>query len=213
MDVPACTSISDVVELIMDIETIASAGKDSAFASEAVIDAVIAGHWAPDHLDYDTLKQVNPSVPVFVPDRSISIVQSWQHFENVVRIPDFGATNDSLNWRTASSSQVAHLPPWVTVWRLYGPRQQPALHWGICIIFGQHGTDQVKAECVVHTPHGLYVDDATILKKANPPIEMLALMHTTKQSFFYHWGKANLGAQNGVRIAEEIEPKYCKFIA
>lgn len=211
IEVPAYESIADVIGLITDIETAASTDADTVFRGNAEIDVVVSGHWGPDHLDRDTLTQVNQSVPVFVPDRSVPIVQSWNHFETVVEIPNFGESEENLDWRTASSTQEAFLPSWLTVWRIYGPKMQPALHWGVCIIFGDGGVDQAKTECVIHTPHGLYIEDAAVMKRANPPIKTLALMHTTKESFFYRWGKANLGAPNGIQVAQVVEPRYCKF--
>jgi hypothetical protein len=53
---------------------------------------------AADHLNYDTLKQVNPSVPVIVADIALSTAKSWNHFETVVQIPHFGTDSNSTGW-------------------------------------------------------------------------------------------------------------------
>ena len=211
VEVPACQSIDDVIDLITDIEIAATTDVDTAFTGKAEIDVVVAGHMAADHLNYDTLKQVNPSVPVFVADIALSTAKSWNHFETVVQIPHFGTDSNNLDWRAASSTQAPHLPPWLAVWRIPGPTNLPALHWGTCIIFETDGVDQMRAECVIQSPHGLFVDNAAALKSAISPVKTLALLHTTKESWFYRWGKANLGAKNGVQIAKEVEARYCKF--
>ena len=211
VEVPACQSIADVIALITDIETAATPGLDADFGGKAEIDAVVAGHMAADHLNYDTLKQVNPSVPVFVADIALPTAKSWNHFETVVQIPHFGTDSESLDWRAASTTQAPHLPPWLTVWRIPGPTTLPALHWGICIIFETDGIDQAPAECVIQSPHGLFVDNAAVLKMAIPPVKTLALLHTTKEAWYYRWGKGNLGARNGAQIAEEVGARYCKF--
>ena len=107
---PACQSIADVIELIADIEAAGSAGTDLNGGAEAEIDAVLVGHNISDHMNYDTLKQVDSSVPVFAADIAFPIVQSWKHFETVLQIPEFGTDSGGLDWRTASSIQVPHLP-------------------------------------------------------------------------------------------------------
>jgi hypothetical protein len=214
-ETPACDSIAAVIDLIADIEAVASGStaSNSGGNSEYQIDAVVVGHSGPDHMDFDTLKQVDPSVPFFVPEMGFTTVQSWKHFDTVIQIPEFDANSGALDWRTASSTQAPHLPSWLAVWRIPGPSRPPALHWAICIVFEADGTAQ--PECVIQTPHGLWVDETEALKSvfldADPGVRPLALLHTTKESTYYRWGKANLGARNGVRVAETVGPRYCKF--
>jgi hypothetical protein len=208
VETPACQSIAEVNDLIADIEA-AACGAES--RSKAGIDAVVVGHYGPDHMNYDTLKQVDASVPVFAADIAFPTLQSWKHFDTVVQIPQFETDSADLDWRAASSTEAPHLPSWLTVWRIPGPRQEPALHWAICIVFTTSGSGQVPAECVIHSPHGPRVDDMAVLKRLNPEVKTLALLHTTKESTFYWWGKANLGAKHGVEVAEAVEAKYCKF--
>ena len=54
---------------------------------------------------------------------------------------------------------------------------------------------------MIQTSHGLYLDDAALVKKVSPSIKTLALL---KESSFYGWKKANLGAGRGVQVAEEV---------
>jgi hypothetical protein len=70
-----------------------------------------------------------------------------------------------------------------------------------------------QPECVIQTPHGLWVDQTAAVKSVfvDPGVKPLALLHTTKESTYFRWGKASLGAGNGVRVAETVGPRYCKF--
>jgi hypothetical protein len=154
-------------------------------------------------MNYDTLKQVDASSPVLAVDTAFSTVQSWKHFDIVVQIPELGTNDGSLDWR----AELPHVPSWLAVWRIPGPKAAPYLHRGICIAFDTDGT---SPECVIQSPHGLYVEDAALLKNLSPAVKTLALLHTTKQSWFWGWGKANLGARNGAQVAEAVKAKSCK---
>lgn len=206
IETPACQSIADVLDLIADIEIAAGSNGDI----KAQIDAAVAGHRAADHMNPETLKQVDPSVPLFAVASAMTTARSWKHFENVVQIPDFSRDGESIDWRTASSTEAPHLPPWLAVWRIPPRSESPGLHWGICIVFDVDGREQ--AECVIQVPHGLDIDDAALVKKASPSIKTLALLHTTKESFFYGWGVANMGAGHGIQVAKAVGAKYCKFL-
>ncbi|KAN0089187.1 hypothetical protein V8E51_019447, partial [Hyaloscypha variabilis] len=208
VETPACPSIAAVNDLIADIEATASGALVSDLEGNAQIDAVVVGHFANDHANYDTLKQVSASVPIFAADNAFDKVQSWKHFETVVQIPEFGTEAGGLDWRTASATEAPHLPSWLTVWRISGPKRSPALHWAVYIVFDLEGTGQGQAECIIHSPHGPYVEDVAVMKKLDPPVKNLALLHTTKESWFYWWGKANMGAKHGAQIAEIVRPKY-----
>jgi hypothetical protein len=90
---------------------------------KAETDAVVIGQNLPDHMDYDPLKQVDATVPVFTSEPTVPTVQSWKHFETVVQIPETGATSGGLDWRTSSPTQVPHLPSWLAVWPIPGPKK------------------------------------------------------------------------------------------
>jgi hypothetical protein len=95
IETPACNSIAAAIELIADIEAAASnnTASNSERNLEYQIDAVVVGHSGPDHMDFDTLKQVDPSVPVFVAEMGFNTAQSWKHFDTVIRIPEFDANS------------------------------------------------------------------------------------------------------------------------
>ncbi|KAE9365121.1 hypothetical protein N431DRAFT_387109 [Stipitochalara longipes BDJ] len=210
VETPACPSIAAVNDLIADIEAAASGVLASDLEGKTKVGAVVVGHFANDHANRDTLIQVSASVPVFAADIAFSTVQSWKHFETVVSIPEFGAGDGdgSLDWRTASSTEAPHLPSWLTVWRISGPKRPPALHWAVCIVFDVGETSQGQAECVIHSPHGPYLEDVDVLKRLDPLVKTLALLHTTKESWYYRWGKANMGAKHGAQVAEAVGPRY-----
>lgn len=211
IETPAYQSISDVNDLIADIEIIASGGTDEYGVLNAGIDVVVVGHPYSDHADYATLRQVDASVPVLAVDAAVPVVQSWEHFDTVLKIPDFGNDSTDFDWRTASATQAPWIPSWLAVWRLLGTKELGGLHYGICVVFDLEGAGNGKAECVIHTPHGLFAENVAVIKRADPVVKTLALLHTTKQSFFYGWGKANLGAENGLQVARELGAKYCKL--
>jgi len=211
IETPAFPSIAAVNDLIADIEAAASGALLSDLGGKIQIDAVVAGHFANDHANEETLKQVSPAVPIFVADNALARVQSWKHFETVVQIPEFGADN-GLDWRTASGTQAPYLPSWLAVWRIPGPKRNPALHWAICIVFDTEGKDQDEPECIIQSPHGPYLEDIAIMKKLDPAVKTLSLLHTTKESWFYGWGLANMGARHGAQVAEAVGTKYCKLL-
>ena len=211
VETPAFQSIAAVNDLISDIESAASGDPLSEPEGKSQIDGVVVGHFANDHANYETLKQISPAIPIFVAENALTRVQSWKHFETVVQIPEFGE-DDGLDWRTASATQAPHLPSWLAVWRISGPKRNPALHWAICIVFETDGADQAEAECIIQSPHGPYLEYIAIMKRLDPPVKTLALLHTTKESWYYGWGLANMGARHGAQVAEAVEPKYCKLL-
>jgi hypothetical protein len=211
IETPAYQSIAAVIDLIADIEAAACAGMNLDTEGKAAIDAVVVGQNLPDHMNYDTLKEVDATVPVFAAEAAFSTMQSWKHFETILQIPEFRTNSRGLDWRTSSGTQVPHLPSWLAIWRIPGPNTTPALHWAVYIIFEAGGAGQVQWECVVQSPHGLYVEDAAVLKSLSPGVKQLALLHTTKESWFYWFKKANLGAKNGAEAAEGVDSRYCKL--
>jgi hypothetical protein len=96
IETPAYQSIAAVIDLTADIEAAACAGTNLDGESKAAIDAVVVGQNLPDHMNYDTLKQVDSTVPVFAAEAAFLTVQSWKHFETIVQIPEFGTSSRVL---------------------------------------------------------------------------------------------------------------------
>ena len=127
VEAPACPSIGAVTQRISNIEAAASSQSSLDNQNKIGLDAVIVGHNAPDHMNYDTLIQVDASVPVFASNVAFATIQSWNHFDIVVQIPNLEAGSESIDWQSNAS---AHLPSWLAVWRIFGPKTPPYLHWG-----------------------------------------------------------------------------------
>jgi hypothetical protein len=202
------------------------------------IDALAISHEFTDHCHKETLLQAGKDVPVFTIKVAAKIINGWDHFRNVVIIPDFAGTANS-DW---GSTSVPPLPDWIGISRLLPKKQElVALHSALIITFnnqhhsrgtksartsgatyaipGRHEVEPLEndediAEALIHTPHGISsVDLADILASADPPIRPLALLHGLND---VKVGKTrigtalqiNLGARNGWRAQQATKAKY-----
>lgn len=202
VDVPACTTISAVEELINTIE--AASGKFTDGSRGEIIDAIVTNHTNTDHTNKETLLQVDPSVPVYSRFDSAKMIKSWKHFDQVYTIPSFGKEG-ALDWRTSSEG---NLPEWLSFWHLGWKEGFPALHFGLMITWENSGHKDGEGECLVLSPHGIFVDDIKIIGDAKPAIRPLAILHTMKETWSWPFGTANLGAIHGLKVMREAKPKY-----
>ena len=191
-------------EVILDINSASGSVHNS---STRTIDAVVTNSPGPDHTNKETLLQVDASVPVYSAPSSAKLIQSWKHFDNVYTIPPFGK-DGALDWRAVEPSSKGRLPDWVRFWQLGWKEGFPALHFGLMVTWENEDEKDGEAECLVLTPHGLYVDDVKVIAEAKPLIKPLAIMHTTKEASSWPFGRANLGAINGLKVVRETGSKY-----
>ena len=207
----AVSTIAEVEELIAVMEDAAAPAADGQHENGTTkrpsIDAVLVSHTATDHMNKETLLQVDPSVPVITvsgPEKPAPKIKSWKHFENVTVMPDF-TSEIGNDWRRASTSP---LPPWLAVFRLPSKEKSPALHFAIAIAFSSKASSPptAEAEAVIYSPHGLGPEDMEPLTAAKTPITTLALLHGLHERFYPV--AAALGAHNGIRMQKETGAKY-----
>ena len=134
----------------------------------------------------------------------LKLIRSWKHFHTILPIADFGR-DGQLDWRIRDAATAQHLPEWVNIWRLGGHEGLLGLHVGIMIVYDGGGAE---AECIIETPHGLFVKTVQAVSKASPKLKTLALLHTTHEAWSFPFGKANLGAKNGLEVVRELGAKY-----
>jgi hypothetical protein len=202
VDVPACTTIAAVEDLIRDIET--SSGVSDAGPRAGLIDAIVTNHTITDHTNKETLVQVDSSVPVYSRDDSAKVIKSWKHFDRVYTIPCFGK-DGVLDWRNSSEGT---LPSWVNFWHLGWNEKFPKLHVGLLVTWENTTGQGGEAECLVLAPHGIFLDDIKVMREAKPAIKPLAILHTTKKSWDPIGRISNLGAIHGLKVMREAKPKY-----
>ena len=202
----AVANVAEVEELIAVIEEAADDGqRKSGSTNRRSIDAVLVSHTATDHMNKETLLQVDPNVPVITvsgPEKPAPKINSWKHFKTVAVMPDF-TSEIGNDWRCAS---ISPLPSWLAMFRLPSKERSPALHFAIAIAFSSEASPAAEAEAVIYSPHGLGPEDMEPLTAAKTPITTLALLHGLHERVYP--SRAALGAHNGIRMQKETSAKY-----
>jgi hypothetical protein len=211
VDVPAYATIAEVEDLIRDIEEAAS-GISINDSGTATLDAAVTNHTNTDHTNRETLLQLAPSVPVYSSPAASKIIESWKHFDHVYTMPSFEKDGVS-DWRIREPASTEPLPEWLNFWRLGWKEGFPGVHFGLMVAWESiDGGKDGDAECLVLSPHGIYVNDVKAIAEADPAIETLAVLHTTKEAWSWPFGKANLGARNGLEVVREKGARYCRSL-
>ncbi|KAL1302809.1 hypothetical protein AAFC00_003147 [Neodothiora populina] len=184
---------------------------------ETYIDAVAISHEFTDHCHQKTLLEVHPDVPVFAAEKAVSLIDSWDHFRLVQRIPNF---RDDPDWHATS---MYPLPEWLGISRLITNGDMGLFfHSAILIAFNSNMgmvpsrsgkarqvPEDESAEAVIYTPHGIHSDsdDLNFVATADPPIKTLALLHGLE---YITLGAVplNLGAHNGLRAQRILKAHY-----
>jgi len=165
------------------------------------IDAVTCTIKGTDHCNEQTLRQLHPSVPVFMRPDTVKMVNSWKHFETVVEIKDFDG-----DWRKTSK---APLPDWIGIGTL---TQQSfdiqGIHKGVIVSFDAGN----GSEAVVQLPHGIPAKHLAYISSAQPKLRVLALIHgllNVKVGFaLTGYMDANLGGHNGLKLQRLLNARY-----
>ncbi|KAI9648059.1 hypothetical protein NHQ30_002687 [Ciborinia camelliae] len=202
-DFSAVQSINEVEEVIKGIEEIAY--KKGVIGNRSWIDAVVVSHEFTDHMHKETLLEIPNTVPVFATSKAAATIASWAHFDFVEEIPRFGG-----DWREAS---VGHLPKWVGISRVAKAGVDLLYyHSAVMITFSgsaekNESEDEEMSEAVIYTPHGIDPGDLTMVGKAQPPIQTLALLHGL-QDISLPRAQLNKGAHNGLKVQRLLSAKY-----
>lgn len=121
-------------------------------------------------------------------------------------MPDFVGTG--ADWRKTS---IEPLPDSIGIGRV--PSQGSDFlyfHSAVLITFtGSTSGDQTRG--IIYTPHGVSPKDIEHLPTANPPVDVLALLHGLHDVSIGAWVKgqfSNLGAHNGLRVQRLVRAKY-----
>ncbi|KAI4129900.1 MAG: hypothetical protein LQ347_003585 [Umbilicaria vellea] len=174
------------------------------------IDLVICSHEFTDHCHKETLLEVGRSIPVFASPKAADLIRSWNHFLVVRNIPSF-SQKDS-DWRNTSTEPLPH---WLGVSRLVTDTDALHLHSAILITFnidanagGRDVTGNEAAEAIIYTPHGISANGLRHLPSAQPPLNVLALLHGLHDISISITKQLNLGAYNGLRAQRMCNAKY-----
>jgi hypothetical protein len=177
---------------------------DGTQMSSSLIDAVAISHEFTDHCHEATLRQCDPSIPVFASSKAADMIRGWNHFDTVIESPPFDGEHS--NWREAS---VDPLPSWLGITRLVSKSDALYYHSAIMITFPSASDDDGDtAEAIIYTPHGIHAPSLSSVASASPPIRTLALLHGL-HDVSIDWGQQlNLGAHNGLAAQRALHARY-----
>lgn len=174
------------------------------------IDLVICSHEFSDHCHKETLLEIGRSTPVFATPKAVDLIRSWNHFLVVRNTPSF--SHKDSDWRNTS---IEPLPHWLGVSRLVTDADALYFHSAILITLnidantrGKDGTGNEPAEAIIYTPHGISANDLRHLPSAQPPLNVLALLHGLHDISISITKQLNLGAYNGLRAQRMCNAKY-----
>ena len=164
------------------------------------IDLVAISHEFTDHCHEATLREVDPSVPVFSTAKAVDLMKSWRHFDSVSNMTSF---SEAFDWRSASLSP---LPQWLGLARLITPGN--ALYYHSAIVFCMRKADSDGAEAIIYTPHGVEAETFAMVASAKPAVETLAFMHGLHDVSITLTKQLNLGAHNAIKAQKLLNAPY-----
>lgn len=197
-------TIQSIRELILKIERAAG---NSPTKDNGEVDAIIVSHYLGDHFHRGTLEQIDPSVPIISISAVVKEVKNWHHFHTMEVMPDLDVNAPQSLWQERVPSA---LPDYIRVGRLPDGGSYPELHWATLIAFSSSDagltSPNSNVETIVYSPHGIYSDRFSNLEWANQQSRPLALLHGLSPAFSPQ--AANLGVENGAKLAKILKPKY-----
>jgi hypothetical protein len=197
-------TMQQVQELILEIESVAG---NSIPEDKGEVDAIFVSHYLGDHFHRGTLEQIDPSVPLISVKSVVEEVKKWNHFHTVEQMLDLDVNAPQSLWQAPVSSA---LPGYIRVGRLPDGGSYPELHWATLIAFSPSGNQLTpfnsNVETIFYSPHGIYSDRFTNLDWANKYSKPLVLLHGLNPAFSPQ--AANLGVENGSKLAMMLKPKY-----
>jgi hypothetical protein len=209
IDLAAPASITggdDVEAVVRDIENAAAVAgclppKDSTYSEDSsLVDAIFINCPEVDHLHKPTLSTFNSRIPVFAAPLASTILQEWGYFDSVITIKELEAEDG--NWMTLHPG--APMPAWLTFFHMKGPHR---LTLATAMIWSPVPDTH---EALLYSPHGIETEQPTVrtlLYKATPNIEVLAILHGLKESWAYGW-MTTFGVQCGLPLYREAKAKY-----
>lgn len=195
-------TIEQVQKLILEIE---SAANNSNPEDKGHPNAVFVSHHLGDHCDRATLEQIDPSVPFVSIASVVEDVKKWNHFQTVESMPDLDIDSPQSLWQTWDSSI---LPDYVRIGRIPDGGPYPELHWATLLAFStsQLPSSNAQVETILYSPHGIYAHRLTNTEWASQYSKPLLLLHGLNPAWSPQ--QANLGVDNGSKLATMLNPKY-----
>ncbi|KAI3338598.1 hypothetical protein F4824DRAFT_458216 [Ustulina deusta] len=170
--------------------------------TDSYIDVVAISHEFTDHCHEATLRELPSSTPVFAPEKAAKLIRSWKHFHAVIEMPPFLAA-ETKDWRKALS--CAPLPPWVGVGRVVTLGNALYYHSALIVAWAGSAPGE-EANSVIYSPHGIEPGALSGIKGVE--LRTLALLHGLDDVRLWVMKQLNLGAVNGVAVAQECGAKY-----
>ena len=221
---PSCANIKDVETRIREIEQknrVRGRGKDSEESRQehdqdevpSRISLVLISFDFTDHCHEETLRQVDPRVPVWAVKAAAKLIRGFRHFHTVQEIPVQGSLSKAIGtFATERTSQLGDvLPRWLDVMRL-----QPLsldvgnLHTAILLAYSAPTTGEAtrKKQLIVYTPHGIPSEHFQLPETAT--VDVVALIHGLHRVVnpWYLGGIVNLGRDNGLAAAKALGSRY-----
>ncbi|KAL5917595.1 hypothetical protein ACKVWE_007223 [Pyricularia oryzae] len=164
------------------------------------IDAVVISHEFTDHCHRATLEELPKSTPVIAGDEAAKLIQSWDHFDEVITTPPF--SSQSASWQEAMADCHTILPKWLGIGRVVTAGNALYYHSAVIVAFGS----ETQAEAVLYSPHGIDAQDLALLPKSG--LKTLALLHGLHDVRIWMTKQLNLGALNGLRAVRACGAKY-----
>ena len=174
--------------------------EDAAGKNITRIDLIAISHEFTDHCHEATLREVDPSVPVFSTAKAVELMKSWKHFESVSNMSSF---SQDMDWHSTCTSP---LPNWLGVSRLI--TEGNALYYHSAIVFCMHKSASDAAEAIIYTPHGVEAETFSTIASAKPPVETLAFMHGLHDVSITLTKQLNLGAFNALKAQKLLNAPY-----
>ena len=214
---PAYGTMDAIYRLISDIENSAAVGKggtgEAQVAPKHILDGVIVADGGLDHLVHDTLIQIDRSVPVFCTPEVEFVISSWNHFDTIVRLPDFVPGKDT-SWPRGS---LKHLPQSLSIFRLPDVHATIGkIHFAVIFAFsgnaagnGALGDSSSLKEAILYSPHGTACSTIDAAWAARPEeTSMAAMLHGLSRTGLPFRSARNTGALSGFKLHDIVEPKY-----
>lgn len=205
-------SVSEVQDRLKDIDDylIQPHKSNTKRTSPNQIDLVICSHEFSDHCHKETLLEIEPSTPVFATPKAAELIRSWNYFLLVRDTPSF--SHENPDWRNTS---IEPLPRWLGISRLVTDADALYFHSAILIAFNidtnardRDMSGDEAAEAIIYTPHGISANDLRQLPSAQPPLNVLALLHGLHDISISITKQLNLGAYNGLQAQRMCNAKY-----
>jgi hypothetical protein len=192
----------ELLGLITELERVARPGEER--RGKGILDLVIVSHEFTDHMHKDTLLDISPTVPILATAKAAGIIRGWKHFSTVSDIDRFDG-----DWRTTQVEKlgIGIQEEWLGVSRVaYAGSDLLYYHSAVMITFSPSPSSSPQS--IIYTPHGISPENLSPVATADPPLELLALLHGLQDIALPMGAQLNRGAHNGLKIQRMLGSRY-----